>query len=229
MGATVSARRPDRADASGTTKLLLCGVIAGPLFVAAILTQGAVRADFDPLRHPGSSLALGEYGWIQVVNFVVGGLLMTAFAVGLRRALRPDGRATWGPLLIAAWGVGLVGAGVFLTDPVSGYPPGTPDIVEEPTWHGALHDLFSVPGFAALVIASFVFTRRFAVRDERGWAIYSAVTGVVFATSFALSGAAFNQADALVNLGGLFQRIAVVAGFAWLTALAIHVRRGLLS
>jgi hypothetical protein len=67
-----------------TKALLACGVIGAPLFVGAFLIEGATRADYDPLRHPVSSLALGESGWMQVANFIVAGLLMLAFACGLR-------------------------------------------------------------------------------------------------------------------------------------------------
>ena len=35
--------------------LLVCGMVAGPLFFAIFLTAGAVRPDYDPLRHPVSS------------------------------------------------------------------------------------------------------------------------------------------------------------------------------
>jgi Protein of unknown function (DUF998) len=100
-----------RTEASEKTKTLLaCGVIAGPLFVAAFLVEGATRAHYDPLRHPVSSLAFGDSGWTQRANFLVTGLLMLAFAIGLRRVLRPLGGPTWGPLLVGACAVGLLGA-----------------------------------------------------------------------------------------------------------------------
>ena len=71
-----------------TKALLACGAIVGPLFVVGFLFIGATRANYDPLRHPVSSLALGDYGWVQSANFVVAGLLTLALSVGLRRALR---------------------------------------------------------------------------------------------------------------------------------------------
>jgi len=205
-----------------TKTLLACGAIGGPLFVVTFVVEGATRADYDPLRHPVSSLALGNSGWTQDVNFIVTGLLMLAFAVGLRRAFRPPGGSTWGPLLVGAWAVGLLGAGVFVTDPVSGYPPGTPGRLSGYSWHGALHDLLSLTAFVALAAACFVFGRRFAAGGERGWATYSAVTGVVFAGAFILSSAGFGQAEGLVDLAGLFQRVAVTVGFGLLALLAIH-------
>jgi hypothetical protein len=49
-----------------------------------------------------SSLALGDWGWTQIANFLVSGLLTLAFAVSLRRAFRPPEGSTWGPLLVGA-------------------------------------------------------------------------------------------------------------------------------
>jgi hypothetical protein len=46
---------------------------------------------------------------MQGANFVVTGLLVLAFAVGLRPALRRLGAGLWAPVLIGLVGVGLVG------------------------------------------------------------------------------------------------------------------------
>ncbi|MGN9843934.1 DUF998 domain-containing protein [Nonomuraea sp. H19] len=210
---------------SATSAYLLCGAIGGPLFVIAFLLEGATRADYDPLRHPVSSLALGPYGWTQVANFVITGLLMFLFAIGLRRGLHAVGRrSTWGPLLVGAYAMGLVGAGVFVTDPVSGYPRGTPAQGVH-TWHGILHDFpFSLLVFAALTGACFVFARRFAGWGERGWALYSAATGALVAIGFFLSGQAFAQVAGLAEIGGLLQRLTIAVGWAWLALLAVHLR-----
>jgi Protein of unknown function (DUF998) len=209
-----------------TRTLLRCGAIGGPLFVVAFLVEGATRPGYDPLRHPVSSLALGEFGWTQTANFIVTGALLLAFAVGLRRALRPPDGSTWGPLLVGVVALGLIGAGVFVTDPVSGYPPGTPDQLRYTTV-GVLHDLFSLPVFVGLPAAMFVFCRWFAKRRSVGWALYSAASGFVFVVFFLLAGRGFSQAEGLVDLGGLFQRVTLVTGWAWITLLAVHLLRAL--
>lgn len=210
-----------------TTVLLACGAIAGPLFTLAWAVEGATRAHYNPLRHPVSSLELGEFGWTQRVNFIVAGGLVLAFAIGLWRALRPLGGSTWGPLLVAGYAIGLVGAGVFVTDPVSGYPPGTPDHLQSySSVHAALHDLLSLPTFVGLPIACLVLARRFAGWGQRGWAIYSAATGVVFAVTFVLTSMAFSQVEFLVEFGGLLQRLTITVGWTWLALLAAHLLRG---
>ncbi len=208
-----------------TRRLLTCGVIGGPLFVVTFLIEGFTRADYDWLRVPVSSLALGDLGWIQVVNFVITGLLMLAFAIGLWRALPTPEGSTWGPLLIAALGIGLVGAGIFVTDPVRGYPPGTPDQYLQYSLHGHLHELFSSPFFIGLPVACFVFTRRFAKWGERGWAVYSVMSGLTFLAFFVLTSMSLNYALGLAEFSGLFQRVSIIVGFGWLTSLAIHFLR----
>jgi hypothetical protein len=203
--------------------LLVSGAIAGPLFTIAWILEDAARSNYNPLRHPVSSLALGDFGWMQIANFIIAGLLSLAFAVGLWLALRPQRGSTWGPLLIALWAAGLIGAGIFITDPVSGYPPGTPDVSLNPTIHGALHDQISLIGFLALTIACFVFGYSFAHQGEHKWSVYSVITGILFPVGIILSSIAFGQNESLVDFGGLFQRIAVTTGWTWLTLLSIHV------
>jgi hypothetical protein len=79
----------------------------------------------------------------------------------------------------------------------------------------------------ALAAACFVFGRQFAARGERGLATYTVVTGVVFVGAFVLSSAGFGRTEGLVELAGLLQRVAVIAGFGWLTLPAVqYLRRG---
>lgn len=203
-----------------TRNLLACGVVAGPFFTVVYLVEGATRAGYDPLRHPVSSLALGDPGWTQTVNFLVTGLLTLAFAIGLRRALPSPGGSTWGPLLIGACAVGLLGAGVFATDPLGGYPPGTPAQLQQYSTSGALHQLFSTLVFVGLPAACLVFARRFAAWGERGWAAYSIVSCVAFVVLFVLASFGFAQTPGFVAFGGLFQRLTLSVGLAWLTLLA---------
>ncbi len=149
--------------------------------------------------------------------------LMLAFALGVRRALHPRGGSAWGPLLIGIYAIGLLGAGIFPTDPLNGYPPGTSDKMTYSSVHGVLHGLFSTLVFSGLPIACFVFARRFVRWGERGWTIYSTVTGLAFAITFILTSAGFGQAEGLVELAGLFQRITLTIGWAWMTLLAVHL------
>ncbi len=183
------------------------------------LLEGTVREGYRPLRHPVSSLALGPRGWIQAGNFAVAGTLVLAGAVGWARAGDPAaGRAA--PALIGAAGAGLTGAAVFTTDPVSGYPPGTPDALTHPTGTGMAHNLAAVPVFAGLPAAALACGWRSWRAGQHRFGLYSAGTAVTMLTTMALAGAGFGQSPRLVNLAGLLQRASIISGFTWLTVLS---------
>jgi len=75
----------------------------------------------------------------------------------------------------------MLGAAIFSADPSDGFLVGTP--TGPPTtmsWHAAMHFLVAGLGFVALIAACFVFARWFSAIDDRGWAVFSRVTGRFF-------------------------------------------------
>src|SRR3954447_24447521 len=137
-----------------TRSLLGYGVIAGPLYVVVALAQALTRDGFDLSKHAWSLLANGQLGWIQITNFVVTGLMTVAAAIGLRRALTPGRGRTWVPVLIASYGLSLIGAGIFRADPALGFPAGTPETTTI-SWHGMLHFTVGGIGFLCLIVGCF--------------------------------------------------------------------------
>jgi hypothetical protein len=200
--------------------LLRCGMAAGPVFVAVFLLEGGARDGYRPLRHPVSSLALGSRGWIQAGNFAVAGTLVLAGAAGLARAGDPAAGSRAAPALIGAAGAGLTASAVFTTDPVSGYPPGTPDALTRPSPAGAAHQLAAVPVFFGLPAAALACSWQSWRAGQRGFGLYSAGTAITMLAAMALAGAGFGQSPRFVHLGGLFQRVSIITGFTWLTALS---------
>ena len=185
-----------------------CGAIGAGFFVAVFLVDGALHPAYDPVRDTVSELALGPYGWVQVVNFLVTGLLMIAFAVGLAWTLRSGRAYRWTPRLIATFGVGLILSGVFVTDPVPS---------EIRTWHGNLHLLASLPVFGALTAVCFVVARRLA---DRRWAWYSRATGVAVPVLYFAMGAG------PAATSGLVQRAAIIVGWTWIAAISLRTWSG---
>jgi Protein of unknown function (DUF998) len=122
----------------------LAGMIGPALFALIVVLTVAqygfiVDLGWDPIGASdvpwASGLALGSLGWPQVVNFILLGLALMVFAVGLHR-----GVAAWvrgsviGPVLLVAAGVALV-LSAFKSDPsLSGGPQ---------SWHGLIHGLAS--------------------------------------------------------------------------------------
>ena len=97
--------------------LLYAGIIGPLLFIAVFLVEGATRPGYSAWRHYVSQLATGDGGWMQVVNFLVCGTLVLAFAIGLRQALRGTRGSIGAPVLLALFAVALLVAGIFSTDP----------------------------------------------------------------------------------------------------------------
>jgi hypothetical protein len=201
---------------SVTRSLLGYGVIAGPFYVIVSLGQALTRTGFDLSRHEWSLLANGGLGWIQIANFLLTGAMTVAFAAGLSRA--GQGVAA---RLIAVFGLGMVGAGIFRADPSLGFPPGTPDGPGAVSWHGLLHFVCAGIGFACMIAACLVMARRFARAGERGWARFSAVTGVAFLGAFV--GVASSGSGSPVLIYTFIA--AVVLVFAWIAALAVRLYR----
>ena len=193
-------------------RLLVCGALAGPTFVAVTGAQILSRRGFDLRRHGISLLSLGEGGWIQVANFVLAGVLSLAFGQGVRQVL--PRRHPLLPALVSGYGLGLVATGLFLVDPGAGFPPGTPDgLPANPSWHGAVHAAAPPAAFACLVGSCLLFSRRYARMGRPGWAAYSAATGMVAGALIFWPGSA----------GSVRSALAVLVTSTWTTAVAVQL------
>lgn len=202
-----------------TRALLSGGIVAGPLYLIVGLVEAFTRPGFDITRHDLSLLSNGTWGWIHITTLIVSGLLVIAGAVGIRRALRAGRGSTWGPLLLGIYGLGLIGAGIFVADPAFGFPPGTPADAHTISVNGLLHFVCGGIGFLGLITACFVFARRFAGLGQRGWQCFSLLTGVIFFAGFV--GIASGSGSGWLLLGFW---IAVVLAWIWLSALSAQLR-----
>jgi hypothetical protein len=204
-----------------TRSLLGYGPLGGVVYLTSGVVHGLARDGFEFSRHSLSLLANGSSGWIHVTTLVVTGLMTVAAAIGVRRALQGGAGATWGGGLLAGYGAALVLGGVFVADPMDGFPLGTPaGAPVETTLSGVLHLASGGLGFACLVGATAVLARRFSRESRTGWAWASVVTGVVVLAGFL--GVASGSTAALAVLG---LWIGVVTGWAWIAAVSVHLYR----
>ena len=168
--------------------------MAGPvLFVAVLVVLTVVQYDFmlgigwRPLGDPAgawpSGLALGPYGWVQILNFVVSGLLLTILALGLHSGVTDGHGSRIGPGLLFVAGIAMALMG-FETDPIRRTTPRS--------MHGWIHDLAFVLFALALLSALFFLWRR--LRKDPLWcnhASYTLATGMLAALLLALPGVAY--------------------------------------
>ena len=198
---------------------MLGGAVVAPLFVVFFSILGATRVDYHALRHPVSSLALGPGGVFQRVNFWLTGAFFLAGAAGRWRSrISMSLRTPAGPILLSTVGIGLIGAGVFASDPLSGYPPGTPP-VGPITLVGELHQIFSTPVFLCLPAAAFVYARAFRRSGRPGWSVLSLVAGLAQLAIFVIAAVGFDQQAGWKEWAGLFQRVSLIVGLGWFSML----------
>jgi hypothetical membrane protein len=191
-------------------------VIAGPVYVTVALAQALTRDGFDLTRHPWSMLSNGAHGWIQITNFFLTGLMVIAFAVGLRRALDGGVGARWAPRLVAAYGLSLIAAGAFRADPGLGFPVGTPAGPGPVSWHGTLHFAAGCIGFSCLAAACFVVARRFAAEGRPSWARFSRVAAGAFLAGFAMVASGSGVPGAVVAFTA-----AIILIWGWMSVVAV--------
>jgi hypothetical membrane protein len=197
----------------------VAGINGPALFTLAFLAQEAFRrGEFNPVAEPVSALEAGPNGWIQQANFVVFGVLLLAFAIGLDKGVAPMRAGSLGPRLLGVASVGLFLAAAF---PLRADAAGV-------TYDPGGHFVAGVTFFLSMSLALLVLSRRLAKDPRwRGLASYVLVCGVLALIGFVVLGRFAIPDDApLHDYAGLAQRLVIVGvTFPCLVALAVRLRR----
>jgi hypothetical protein len=204
----------------GTRLLLAMGAAAGPLYVIVATAQILAREGFDVRVHAVSLLANGPWGWVQVANFILAGVLVIAGAVGLRRRMRGERGGTWGPVLLWGFGLGLVGSGIFVADPGAGFPPGAVEPTGGMTRGGLLHFASGGLAFYSLIAACLVWAARYRGMGRPGAAAWSALTGGWFFLAFAMIASGTITPGTMLGL-----YLAVLLGWIWHAGVSVEALR----
>src|SRR5215210_657541 len=93
--------------------LAVAGIVGPAVFAAVAFLHSLLRQDHSLVAHPISALAAGPSGWIQNVNFLLFGLFMIAYAIGLHLGVRPSRAGVVGVVFLVLSGVGLLWGGLF--------------------------------------------------------------------------------------------------------------------
>jgi hypothetical membrane protein len=192
--------------------------IAGPVMFAMVaLVHSLLRQDHNLVAHPISALAAGTSGWIQNVNFLLFGLLMVAYAVGLHLGVRPSRWGVVGFAFLVLSGVGLMWGSVFpATDATGAFDEDR---------------LLHIPGFIMTFLGAgvglMVMSRRMA-GDPR-WqsvATYALATGIAMLVLILVGGGLVRPPGAPLHAWfGLFQWVLLAVWFPCTIILALRLLR----
>jgi len=194
----------------------LAGAIGPVLFAGVLVVLSVLEYDFllgigwrpvaDPAGAWPSGLALGPYGSVQVANFVVSGLLLCLFALGLHfSGANGHSSAPLGPALLFASGVAMALMG-FRTDPIERVGPRS--------LYGLIHDSAFVIFILAFLAALFLLWWKW--RQDASWqrhARYTLATGIL--------------AELLLMLPGVAYYLFLVVLLAWIEITAVRLWRHL--
>jgi hypothetical membrane protein len=173
------------------------------------------RSEFSHLHQFISELGASgtPHAWLMnYVGFVPTGLLFLGFAVSTRSIMPRTVLSTIGTLLLVVFAVGATVAGIASCD--VGCPQGSGSLAN------MVHDQISPVAFLALILAAALFGFYFrGVEDWRPYWMYSVATSVV---SFSLMAMLFLSLESRY-LTGLWQRLLLVALFAWCATIGLRL------
>jgi hypothetical membrane protein len=192
--------------------------IAGPItFAVVALVHSLLRQDHSLVAHPISALAAGPSGWLQNANFLLFGLLMIAYAIGLHLGVRPSRAGVVGAAFLMLSGVGLMWGGVFPATDATGAFDGD--------------RLLHIPGFVMTFLGGGIgliaMSRRMA-RDPR-WedlATYALLSGIAMLALIVAGGGLVRPPGAPLHAWfGLFQWVLLAVWLPCTVALALRLLR----
>lgn len=207
--------------ATGETTTSDRGRAAAPVAVTAILTYWVlsvavvlVNPQWNPLTRQLSEYALGHDGWLMVAAFLASAVAYGALAVAVRdRVRRIAGRI--GLVILCYCGLGSIGVGVFVTDPMTT----PPDAVST---HGVLHTAFGCSALILLPVAALLITRSMARSHLAGSRDHRVLREVAYLPLAGLALIWIPETAGLIPVGGWPDRVLFLTYTIWLLALAAH-------
>jgi len=196
-----------------TLILSICGIIAPALYTIVVIVLSFLWSDYNPVAQ-----AISELGGpdapnaiiMNTVGFALTGILITAFAYGLHRGINEGRGSKIGPALVAVYGLGMVGVGLFPWDKANLASSAT-----------MMHSVFGWIHWIAITLAPLVIARRF--KNDHKWKsyrLYGWATGLVTAVLIVIY-----LLTAAGAYGGVIQRMVVGAQLLWIEIMAIRLLR----
>lgn len=191
--------------------LTIAGII---LYVIIDVIAQLLPPHYNPIKQAESDLAVGPYGFVMTINFVLRGLLSLALIWALFLGVAKQGLSRPGLVFLGAWGVGALVLALFPTD-LTGAAP---------TFHGKIHLLVATLAFICAAIGELLLSLKFAsdeqVRSLRSPTLIIAILGII-AVLIVL---ALPFAPKLASDFGLYERIFIGLVLLWMLVVAFRLR-----
>lgn len=196
--------------------LAMCGAAVPLVFAAMVIVGGVVQEGYSHASQAISELGGVEAGspLVQNLNFVITGILVMVFAIGLHHAPGLQGGAMKGPVLIGVFG--LVTA---VAQPVFSCDAGC----EGATGIGLAHNITGVASFLSVVAGIWLMGKRFRITE--GWESYakpSRMTAVAALVAL-LTWIFVSKIIGVDSVNGILQRVFVGIVLLWIGFIGVKV------
>lgn len=181
--------------------------------VALWTLASILRPGYDQLTQRGSELGTGPFSIVMNLNFVITGLLMLIFVLGLVKNVHGGSWSTIGLVFLGISGLTELAAGFFPCDPGCPLTGSSSQLV-----HTGIAVVFFGSISIAPLLTSFGLNRDLFWKSYRN---YSLVTGLLSVTGFiAFSWSVLTMFQYI----GLVQRLFLAVHFQWIGIMAYHLR-----
>ncbi|MGO8948792.1 MAG: DUF998 domain-containing protein [Ktedonobacterales bacterium] len=198
----------------GTSRLhLLIGTVIGGIIVTALLEVivQLLPPHFSPISQSESDLALGPFGYLMTLNFVLRGVVMLLFIAAFMNVVPKESRSRSGLILLGVSAVGKLILAFVPTDLTS--PPHTV--------HGAIHALVALASFFCGALGVLLMARalrhsptvRPSQRILMGLAVVTLIWSLVVIGTVAVS--------SQIGVWGLFERLFDGLFYLWILIASI--------
>ena len=192
----------------------LSGIMAPFLMVSLWTIASLLRPGYDQLIQYGSELGVGENSMIMNGNFLITGLLIVSFSLGLLSNIRTGFWSRAGSIFVGLFGIGEIATAAFPCD--RGCPLTNPQSLSQ-----LVHNGIAAVAFTAIAVAPLLISVR--LKRDKLWRNYQAYS---LGTGFAAIGLFITfSIAALYSLlyVGLLQRLFLAIPFLWIELMAIHL------
>ncbi len=196
-----------------SAKLALVTIVGIVLYIVIDVIAQLLPPHYNPITQAESDLAVGPYGYLMTINFVIRGLLSLALLLALTRSTSPQDRSQTGLVLLGIWAVGAFLLALFPTD-IAGNG--------HATLHGLIHLLVAFIAFVSVAIGALLLSLRFSAH-ERWHSLRTPALTIVALTLIALILLFLGPSFGLQRISGLLERLFLGLALLWILLVALRL------
>ncbi len=200
----------ERSSVSALGWASVAGILA---YVVLTVTAQLLPPHYSPIHQAESDLAVGPYGYLMTLAFVVRGLLSFALLAAINRGVPRAARSRTGLTFLGIWAAGAIIIAAFPTDVKQG----------QHTLHGGIHYVVALVAFISVAVAESILASRFShtTWPELNKQIVKALS---YWTDFTLI--LFLLMARRPRIFGLFERLFLSAALLWILVVALQLALG---